>query len=811
MRKIITAFMMMLCVACVASAANYLTFIAEVDSSTFGFVNDRNNPDVQYSLDGGETWTVLVEGDAVTLAHKGDKALLRGNNPDGFSKSLNSHSNFTMTGKIATSGSVMSLVDGVGESEEIPASYCFYGLFRGCTSLTQAPELLATMLSAGCYESMFSGCTSLVQAPELPATRLYSNCYASMFSDCASLTQAPELPAIYLRHCWGCYWGMFSGCTSLTKAPKLPAKKICDRCYAYMFSGCTSLTQAPELPATELNGSYCCSSMFSGCTSLSKINVSFDDWYDSGHGTPNWVDNVAPTGIFICPKDLPFEYGKDRIPEGWTVEYVGDTVAIEPNYLAFTAEKSGSTFGIMYDQLNPDIQYSLDDGETWTSLAVGDIITLAQEGDKALIRGFNPDGLQSTKKDYVHFVMTGAIAASGSVMSLIDGVGIKKKIFASCCFYGLFIGCASLTQAPELPATTLATECYSKMFKNCTNLTKAPELPATILEQMCYASMFFGCKSLIKAPALPATIIDEGLCYNSMFENCTSLTDAPELPATIFEWYTYDCYSRMFSGCTSLTQAPELPAKTLCNSCYAFMFSDCTSLTQTPELPAKTLCNSCYESMFSGCTSLVQAPELPATTLSERCYSNMFTGTSLRQAPVLPATVLAKKCYEGMFAVCDSLTQAPNLPATILAEDCFSRMFSSCTYISEMSVSFEDWADSLNSTIFWVDNVAPTGTFYCPKALPLEYGENRIPEGWTVKYIEDGSGVNTTLVDNISVWSDDLTVYVRGAEGEVSLYDMSGRIVATSNSKDEERALCVPAKGAYVVRTSGGERSVLVR
>ena len=118
--------MMMLCAACVASAANYLTFTAEEDSSTFGIMNKGgNNPDIQYSLDGGETWTALAAGDTITLAHKGDKALLRGDNQEGISKGYSECSSFTMTGKIAASGSVMSLIDGIGKTLVVPAGYCF--------------------------------------------------------------------------------------------------------------------------------------------------------------------------------------------------------------------------------------------------------------------------------------------------------------------------------------------------------------------------------------------------------------------------------------------------------------------------------------------------------------------------------------------------------------------------------------------------------------------------------------------------------------------------------------------------------------
>lgn len=57
-------------------------------------------------------------------------------------------------------------------------------------------------------------------------------------------------------------------------------------------------------------------------------------------------------------------------------------------------------------------------------------------------------------------------------------------------------GCTSLTTAPELPATTLASNCYTYMFYGCTSLTTAPDLPATTLTNYCYYYMFDGCTSL---------------------------------------------------------------------------------------------------------------------------------------------------------------------------------------------------------------------------------------------------------------------------------------------------------------------------
>ena len=144
-------------------------------------------------------------------------------------------------------------------------TYCYYGMFYGCTGLTKAPALPATTLTNYCYTGMFLGCASLTQAPVLPATTLANSCYYNMFRDCTSLAQAPALPATTLAS--SCYRSMFYGCTSLTRAPALPATTLASNCYRHMFRDCTSLTQAPALPATTLAES-CYHSMFHGCISL---------------------------------------------------------------------------------------------------------------------------------------------------------------------------------------------------------------------------------------------------------------------------------------------------------------------------------------------------------------------------------------------------------------------------------------------------------------------------------------------------------------------------------------------------------------
>ena len=396
------------------------------------------------------------------------------------------------------------------------------------------------------------------------------------------------------------------------------------------------------------------------------------------------------------------------------------------NYLTFTSSQDNSTIALNAVG-TPDpisLEYCTNNEDTWQPYTVGDTLTIAN-GQKVKFRG-NNSTFSKGDNDYYNFAMTGKIAASGSVMTLIDQAN-DYRIVGNYMFAYLFKDCASLETAPELPATQLANYYYRNMFQGCTSLTTAPALPATTLANSCYQSMFYRCSSLTTAPALPATTLANS-CYQSMFHSCTSLTTAPALPATTL---ATRCYKDMFNGCSSLTQAPELPATTLAYYCYEYMFQGCTSLTTAPALPATTLSVSCYKDMFNGCSSLTQAPELPAATLTEDCYRAMFYNcTSLTTAPdQLPAATLLNNCYALMFYNCTSLTTAPALPATTLANGCYSHMFYHCTNLNHISVRFTEW--NSNATQNWVQNVAASGTFVCPAALPDERGTSRIPYNWT--------------------------------------------------------------------------------
>ena len=257
------------------SKCDALCFTAEEAGSTVSLSNYYTNggyPAVrlQTSTD-GTSWNDYTVNDTITLTNVGDKVYFKANYQNTEMATTEEgqyfYNNFVMSGKIAASGNVNSLLM---EDEKTARTmslsgrnFCYFGLFRDCSSLTQAPELPATTLAEGCYSSMFEGCTSLTTAPAI-----------------------------------------------------LPATTLANECYNGMFKGCSSLTTAPELPATTL-ADYCYSNMFYWCSNLNTIKLGYTDYFvDNYFG--NWVEGVAPTGTFYY-NGIDETTGPSAIPGGWTV------------------------------------------------------------------------------------------------------------------------------------------------------------------------------------------------------------------------------------------------------------------------------------------------------------------------------------------------------------------------------------------------------------------------------------------------------------------------------------------------------------
>lgn len=167
----------------------YLTFIP-VEDAIFTWAERATSGHLEYSLNGGQTWVTIANGESTPTITAGSKVIWRGDlkpnipNNEGigtFSSKANYHAK----------GNTMSLLysdDFYGKQLDISGfGHEFQRLFYNNTHILSAPLLPATILSAYCYSEMFSGCTSLISAPELPATKLTVYCYRQMFQNCTRI------------------------------------------------------------------------------------------------------------------------------------------------------------------------------------------------------------------------------------------------------------------------------------------------------------------------------------------------------------------------------------------------------------------------------------------------------------------------------------------------------------------------------------------------------------------------------------------------------------------------------------------------
>lgn len=401
--------------------------------------------------------------------------------------------------------------------------------------------------------------------------------------------------------------------------------------------------------------------------------------------------------------------------------------------LTFIAAEAGSTVKFTKNigdsskpiPLDINLEYSTDDGATWTNWNYDTPVTLTNVGDKILVCGDNPEGLGYSvgttdvdpSKNHNKFVMTGKIKCFGDLLSLISkDMSVTDISNTFYCFSELFRDCGSMLIAPTLGAQKLGEYCYNSLFRNCTSLVTPPTLLSMELAKGCYCQMFIACANLKSAPAILPALELKDECYKNMFNGCSSLITTPELPALHIP---YRAYYGMFYQCTSLTKFNHaLPALSLSEQCYGYMFRE-SGLTTIPDLPATELAKNCYWYMFARCQSLTDLSDkvLPATSPVEACYANMFFScNNLVTPPEVMLTSLVKKC---------------------LYSFCGGNSTSGATQITSIKVHFTEWdtvnTGSDNATYGWIHNRQdiPNGKFYCPASLPeVRDNGHHIPSSW---------------------------------------------------------------------------------
>ena len=151
-------------------------------------------------------------------------------------------------------------------------------------------------------------------------------------------------------------------------------------------------------------------------------------------------------------------------------------IPVSDNYLCFKANENNCSISATINfslTTTPSLEYSTDK-ENWAPFIIDSTtVDLTNAGDKVYIRATSANASFSDDDGWITFETSKSVSASGNIMSLLDkncgGNSVPDNAFRYL-FYN-----ATLTTAPELPATTLGSWCYESMFEGCSFLTTAPE------------------------------------------------------------------------------------------------------------------------------------------------------------------------------------------------------------------------------------------------------------------------------------------------------------------------------------------------
>ena len=195
-----------------------LTVTAVNSSVTVKIKQHGNVGDIMYRvLKPDNTWATFTSFNIEISLNAGESAYFmcvsRGNQND------SNYIYFEFSGgDVRLSGNVSSIA-----SSYPPASYEYAYLFKDCSQIIDASQLIISSVNSMCCKQMFYGCNKLAKPPKLIATELATGCYYEMFVGCQSLVKAPDLPAesrIFGHSNYPaerCYYHMFYNCASLNE------------------------------------------------------------------------------------------------------------------------------------------------------------------------------------------------------------------------------------------------------------------------------------------------------------------------------------------------------------------------------------------------------------------------------------------------------------------------------------------------------------------------------------------------------------------------------------------------------------------
>lgn len=505
---------------------------------------------------------------------------------------------------------------------------------------------------------------------------------------------------------FGQYYRLFKNCTQLTYAPYLGSRLLTQHCYREMFMGCTNLTEVHSETELINNGgaSYDFVSMFEGCTSLTY----FSDIHIGNSTTYRYGSDSLSRMFFGCTSLV-------RIPLYTTaLDEVGNSSYVS-TFEGCTSIVDASEY-IMYNTVTHVYRQGQRTFYGCTHLAYA---------------------------PYLDKWTLDVSSGNGNSRQMFDGCSALKEIIYS---------------SDELPQNVETSESWLRNWVNGVSAT---------------GNFFIGknCPKIYSKHFIPYgwdinEIDDRPLCFE------TETADNSVMLAKVGEPYEWKGLQYSTDGTTwqdyefnTWVGMPNIgdkvyfrsidrsngqrPVYVTTNDYYRFSLkgnAKCSGniFSIVRYLGTKVDFDEEYflGRIFQSC-NITTIPTIPDIRLYQRTLTYAFSGTNIREV-TLDMKNLASNALGGLFNQCKSLTKAQVFirKKNLTAQRLYG-LFRHCSQLSRIEVYFDSWssddslyiddAPKLYTYLNWVEGVAASGVFVCPKGLTEKHDVSHIPVGWTVK------------------------------------------------------------------------------
>ncbi len=647
-----------------------------------------------------------------------------------------------------------------------------------------------TSYGISCLQQLFDGC-DISSAPVLPATTLSTYCYSGMFSGCSKLTKGPVLPAKTINSTN--YRNMFMYCTSLNEIH-------CDAVFGLISS--IIWNDSADYPLQSTGRLYCADLNVWPDSGTSAVPqnwgiyveqpVCFENRSEYNYGSIA-LNNIVESGGTALDSKL-YEYAVAPTTKSYRKlkwqQYTftgnnGFNIPVDPQtavYFRGSRSSQSDTSYLQFDLNLPSIHASGNINSLLEPTEFSTVTNISSYGTWTFYKMFSNSSL--IKPPSLPALQLSSQHCYRSMFYHCSGLTSAPKLPATAkwtCYYHMFESCGSLTAMPKLNSTSLEDYCYAGMFYDCPFLTTVYDLPATYLPQRCYMDMFRDCVRLTSTPKLPATNLAAVECCANMFYGCTSLSTVISFAESITnsatsDWLynvaqtgTFNCIDSSIWAANSPSGIPQgWTTRTIDTQPLSFRFyntaSGSNSMTISlnaigtytdyhlqssidgtnwssytvntpitvygldrvyfkgdrgagPRDPsanylqfeistsgqvgvygnlASILSSATYKysydvnledygeyvfkNLFKDCEKINSIYELKVPSkLSAGCFYGMFEGCiQIGSSFKLPSTLLKPSCYNSMFKDCIYMHSAPDLPASSIVSRCYDDMFNGC-------------------------------------------------------------------------------------------------------------------------------------